>query len=134
MKKTDFADIYRKWELTHNEESAIEKRISNSDKQLKRIKTIGEIRRMKVQDEVDLHSYLLEEALKVTKDFIASSANHGLKKIRIVTGKGLHSPNCEAVLRPAIIGLVKSSKYVREIELNPKPEDGGSGAVILILK
>lgn len=134
MAKSSFADIYRQWEESHNEESAIEKRISISEKQIQHKATINELRRMKVQDELDLHSYLLEEAVKETQNFLSQSAKRGLKKVRIVTGKGLHSPNGEAVIRPAVITVIKASSLVREYDLNPKPEDGGSGAITLILK
>lgn len=134
MSGTDFAEIYRKWEDSHDEESAIEKRITLSEKQTKHIPTINELRRMKVQDELDLHNYLLEDAVKASRDFISQSIKRGLKKIRIVTGKGLHSPNGEAVIRPAVISVVKASKQIREYDLNPRPEDGGSGAMIIILK
>lgn len=134
MNRNDFAELYRKWENTHDEESAISKRIYLSEKEKKHIPTKTELRKMKVQDELDLHNVVLDDALKETKRFIESSSKKGLRKIRIVTGKGLHSPNGEAVIRPAVIGAVKASSFVKEYDLNPKPEDGGSGAIVLILK
>lgn len=134
MKDSGFASVYSKWTENHDEKAAIAKRNKSEEKSRENIITIGELRRMKVQDELDLHNYTLEEALHQIRVFVGDSIKSGLRKVRIVTGKGLHSPDGVAVLRPAVISALKSDNRIREIDLNPKPQDGGSGAVILILK
>lgn len=134
MKDSGFASVYLKWTENHDEKAAIAKRNKSEEKSRENIVTIGELRRMKVQDELDLHNYTLEEALHQIRVFVGDSIKSGLRKVRIVTGKGLHSPDGVAVLRPAVISALKSDNRIREIDLNPKPQDGGSGAVILILK
>ena len=89
---------------------------------------------MKVQFVLDLHNYTLDEALKQLRTFISESIAFGYRKVRIVTGKGLHSPDGIAVLRPAVISALRSDKRIREIDTNPKPQDGGSGAIVIIFK
>jgi DNA-nicking Smr family endonuclease len=41
--------------------------------------------------EIDLHGFTLDEANKIVDRFINESYEKGINKIRIVTGKGLHS-------------------------------------------
>ena len=130
-----FAEIYAQWTHGHNEvEQIVRCGKSDDESNTKQLLTIGELRRMRIQDSLDLHGLLLDVAMKEADEFISSSVKRGLRKVRIVTGKGLHSPGGEAVIRPAIIAYLKASKAVREVDENPKPEDGGSGAVVVILK
>ena len=42
---------------------------------------------------IDLHGYTLSEANEYIKKTIIDSYNTGVKKILVVTGKGLHSQN-----------------------------------------
>ena len=134
MSANSFAEIYAQWEESHDESSAMAKRANVSRQKEKESITISMLRNMKVQDELDLHNFLLDEAIRQTNIFIEDCAKRGLRKIRIITGKGLHSPNGESVIRPAIVGLVKNCRKIREADFNPKAVDGGSGAIILILK
>ena len=41
--------------------------------------------------EIDLHGFTLDEANKEIEKFILDSYDNGFNKLRIVTGKGLHS-------------------------------------------
>ena len=89
---------------------------------------------MNVQDELDMHGTRFEQAVSEAVQFIDSCVARKLQKVRIVTGKGLHSPSGQSVIRPEIIKAVKNHPAVREVDLNPKAKDGGSGAIIIILK
>ncbi|MCR4675920.1 MAG: Smr/MutS family protein [Sphaerochaetaceae bacterium] len=129
-----FSDIYSQWENIHDEKRAIEESKSFSEPEADHSPTISELRRMKVQDCLDLHEKFLEQSLELTEKFIDSSWEKGYRKIRIITGKGIHSPGGEAVLRPSVIKAVKKNRHVREYDLNPPASEGGSGAIILILK
>ena len=131
-----FAEIYESWEQTHDECRAIEKRARESsdttgvqDPELQ----INRIRRMESQDELDLHEMILDDALAATRLFLDRSFAKGYRKVRIITGKGIHSKNGEAVLRPSVIDVCRSHPKVREVSV-PKASEGGSGALSVILK
>ncbi len=133
-KAVRFADIYGQWEGTHDESKAISKRSREVSSEVKPSSvTINEIRRMAAQDELDLHEMRLEDAVKATSEFIELCHGRGYRKIRIVTGKGLHSAGGEAVLRPRIEALCRNHSLVREVSF-PKASEGGSGALTVILK
>lgn len=131
--KQDFADIYSKWESTHDETKAINKKTQAEETRYVS-PTVSELRKMSVQDSLDLHQKTKDDAMVRTNSFIDLSFQKKLRKIRIVTGKGLHSPNGEAVLRPAVIEAVRANRNVREVDTNPPASEGGSGALIIILK
>ena len=131
-----FAEIYESWEQTHDEGRAIAKRARESsdttgvqDPELQ----INRIRRMESQDELDLHEMILDDALAATRSFLDRSFAKGYRKVRIITGKGIHSKNGEAVLRPSVIDVCRSHPKVREVSV-PKASEGGSGALSVILK
>jgi DNA-nicking Smr family endonuclease len=131
-----FKDIYSQWESSHDEEKAIQKRMASSqseDPQDNSL-TINTVRRMNAQDELDLHGCKFEDAVPAAVDFINASSSKGLRKIRIITGKGLHSPGGKSIIRPEIVNAVRNHPAVREADFNPKARDGGSGAIIIILK
>ena len=80
-----------------------------------------------------IHEMLLDDALAATRSFLDSSYSKGLRKVRIITGKGIHSKNGEAVLRPAVTEVCKNHPKVREVTV-PKAVEGGSGALTVIFK
>ena len=94
---------------------------------------------------IDLHGYTLEQANKSIYDFIINSYKNGIKKIIVVTGKGLHSDNEKNPYVSKDLSILKHS--VPEYILNNKNlmtkineikeaniEDGGSGAFYIFLK
>ena len=131
--KSSFAEIYGQWEKSHDEKAEIARRASASERVKSEGPTIGAVRRMDAQDELDLHEMLLDDALTATREFLDSSASRNLLKVRIITGKGIHSKGGEAVLRPAVIELCRKHPKVREVTV-PKAAEGGSGALTVILK
>ena len=133
MAKQSFADIYSQWESTHDEAKALSKRAKDDRPNHGKEPSINEIRRMNVQDEIDLHQMRLDDAVKAASEFLEESRKRGLRKVRIVTGKGIHSENGEAVIRPAVLALCKESPHIREVSV-PKAAEGGSGALSIILK
>ena len=133
MAAKSFADIYSQWEKTHDEEREIARRARVSDPSGEGGPTINQIRRMAAQDELDLHEMLLDDAVAATRSFLDSSYSKGLKKVRIITGKGIHSKGGEAVLRPAVTDVCQSHPKVREVTV-PKAAEGGSGALTVIFK
>ncbi len=85
-----------------------------------------------VQDEIDLHGLTGDEAALATAAFLADSGKRGLRCLRIVHGKGLRSVNREPVLKGRIRKLLARRAEVLAFA-EPRPADGGSGAVIVLL-
>ena len=94
---------------------------------------------------LDLHGYTLEEANKKVEEFIHTSYLNNVKKLIIVTGKGLHSKNYEnpyvskdlSILKYSVPEFIKKNKYLMSLIFEikeAKVEDGGSGAFYLFLK
>ncbi len=95
--------------------------------------------------QLDLHGYSLDDANQKIKYFIISSYEEGVRKLRIVTGKGLHSDNEKNPYVSKELSILKYSipEYINN---NPslmklinsfgeaKIEDGGSGAFYIFLK
>ena len=133
MAAKSFADIYSQWEKTHDEEREIARRARSSETRGEAGPSINQIRRMPAQEELDLHEMLLDDAIAATRSFLDSSYSKGLKKVRIITGKGIHSKGGEAVLRPAVTNVCQSHPKVREVTV-PKAVEGGSGALTVIFK
>ena len=95
--------------------------------------TIGKLRSMPPQSTLDLHGMTSAEAEKAVVDFLAECRAHGLRKISIITGKGLHSEDGIGVLKGAAERVLDNSGLVREKA--PAPMNaGGSGALWIILK
>ena len=95
--------------------------------------TISKLRTMMPQSTLDLHGYTLEEAEKAVKAFLDECVENKLRKISIITGKGLHSEDGKGVLRDAVSAMLDSSDAVREKNSAPLSA-GGSGALWIILK
>ena len=136
--KSRFADIYSQWMQTHDEDAAISKRLKDRSQNGSNIKgsnspSINALRQMKAQDELDLHNYKLEESFVAVKAFLDQSKTRGLRKVLVITGKGIHSAGGEAVLRPAVSAAIANHPAVRET-FTPKAAEGGSGAIAVILK
>ena len=93
----------------------------------------------------DLHGYSLEEANSKVESLINDSYKKGIKKLVIITGKGLHSENERNPYVSKNLGILKFSvpDYIKKnSELMSKilnisdaeMEDGGSGAFYIFLK
>ncbi len=95
--------------------------------------SINELRRMNVQATLDLHGETQKESGEMITSFISESVEHGLRKVSIITGKGLHSESGTSVLRDYTFSLLSSSPFVQETGSAPLNR-GGSGAVWVILK
>ena len=94
---------------------------------------------------MDLHGLTLNNANKAVEDLINVSFEKGVNKLKIITGKGLHSENDKNPYVSKKLGILKYSipEFIRSnIELNKyinsfaeaSIEDGGSGAFYIYLK
>ena len=106
---------------------------------------IDKKKKLNVQTTFDLHGYSLEEANKKVSFLIEDSYKKGVKKLVIVTGKGLHSSNEKDPYVSKNLGILKYSvpEYIKNnLELmnmiikieDAKQNDGGSGAFYIFLK
>ncbi len=95
--------------------------------------TISKLRTMLPQATLDLHGYTVSEAESRISSFLAECVDNGLRKISIITGKGLHSESGIGVLRDAVIRILDGSGCVSE-KGNAPQSAGGSGALWIILK
>ena len=93
----------------------------------------------------DLHGYSLDEANNKINDLIKDSYKKGVKKLIIVTGKGLHSQNEKDPYISKNLGILKYSvpEYIKNSDelmslisqiKEAENEDGGSGAFYVYLK
>jgi DNA-nicking Smr family endonuclease len=98
----------------------------------------GVLRRLRrgewhTQAELDLHGLTRIEAKHELADFLFECKRRGIRCIRIVHGKGLRSPNREPVLKSHVRHwLMQRDEVLAYIEA--RPADGGSGAVVVLLK
>ena len=94
---------------------------------------------------IDLHGYTLEQANKFIYDFIINSYKSEIKKIVVVTGKGLHSDNEKnpyvskdlSILKYSVPEFISKNKSLMNLVYemqDAKIEDGGSGAFYIFLK
>ena len=61
------------------------------------------------QKTIDLHGYTLDEANKFVHNFILSSYENNVKKIKIITGKGLRSKNKDNPYQSENLSMLKYS-------------------------
>ena len=93
----------------------------------------------------DLHGYSLDEANNKMNDLIKDSYEKGIKKLIIVTGKGLHSQNEKDPYISKKLGILKYSvpQYIKNSDelmslisqiKEAENEDVGSGAFYVYIK
>jgi DNA-nicking Smr family endonuclease len=86
-----------------------------------------------IQAKIDLHGLISDEARLYVSTFISDCKKRGIRCVRIVHGKGLGSRNREPILKHKLRGwLMQKDEVIAYAEA--KKQDGGSGAVIVLLK
>ena len=122
------------WEnFLSNKEKLVSKDQENKIKNYNKIRTI------------DLHGQSLDEANNKVKAFILKSFDEGTEKLKIITGKGIHSQNVKDPFVSKKLGILKYSVpdfLNKDVELiniikNLSPatiEDGGAGAFYIYLR
>ena len=94
---------------------------------------------------LDLHGFTLNEANEKVESFINDCFDQKVAKVKIVTGKGLHSQNDQdpyiskkfGILKNSVPDFIKNnSSLIKKIKTitDAKIEDGGSGAFYVFLK
>ncbi len=86
-----------------------------------------------VQANLDLHGMISDEARATIATFLAECKKRGIRCVRIVHGKGLGSRNKEPVLKNKVRHwLMQKDEVIAYAQA--RANDGGSGAVIVLLK
>lgn len=86
-----------------------------------------------VQAALDLHGLQVDQARTATAEFLAACKKQGLRCVRIIHGKGYGSKNREPVLKNKLRSwLMQRDEVIAYAQA--LREDGGSGAVIVLLK
>ena len=99
----------------------------------------------KVTKIIDLHGFSLEKANSAVEKFIVQCFEKNIKKIVVITGKGLRSKNNEnpyisrdlSILKHSVPNFINSKpnltkmiKFIEEADI----QDGGQGAFYIFLK
>ena len=106
---------------------------------------LGSKKKIKNTKNFDFHGFSLEEANKTINKLIKDSYKNGVRKLVVVTGKGIHSDNEKNPYTSRDFGILKYSipeyikkdpelmKLINEIK-EADFADGGSGAFYIFLK
>jgi DNA-nicking Smr family endonuclease len=87
-----------------------------------------------LSDELDLHGYVKDEALKRLEQFISGAYSQGQLAVLVITGKGINSAG-GPVLQGAVAAWLRETGRGMVAEFAPAPRDkGGSGAFVVFLK
>jgi len=93
----------------------------------------------------DFHGFSLNEANETIEKIIKESFENNIRKLIIITGKGLHSENEKDPYKSKKLGILKYSmpeyirnskelmKFINELK-DADIEDGGGGAFYIFLK
>lgn len=86
-----------------------------------------------IEAAIDLHGMISDEARLYVASFISDCKQRGIRCVRIVHGKGLSSRNQAPVLKNKLRSWLMQIDVVIAY-VAAKKEDGGDGAVIVLLK
>jgi DNA-nicking Smr family endonuclease len=85
-----------------------------------------------IESQLDLHGFTREEARHELAVFLDASSKRGFRCVRVIHGKGLSSPNHEPVLKTRVGNWLAQRADVLAF-CQARPEEGGSGAVLVLL-
>lgn len=133
IKKDSFERLLNKWYEKNNERDFTSLKTQKSEEnQDERVK-INEVRLMTPEARLDLHGFTSSEAYIEAASFLKEQYYLGKKKVEIVTGKGLHSPDGRAVVRDSVMDAIHDADFIRE-SYSPRERYGGSGTIHIIFK
>lgn len=86
-----------------------------------------------LQSQIDLHGLRVDEAREALSNYLAQCVRREQRCVRVVHGKGLGSVNREPVLKGKVLKWLTQRDEVLAFCQAP-PVDGGSGALLVLLK
>lgn len=78
--------------------------------------------------ELDLHGLRQDEAMAELADFLHKAERLGWERVKIITGRGLNSPDGRGVLRDRAEAFLRSHNYRFQAA---KLADGGAGCLMV---
>jgi len=89
-----------------------------------------------IQDHVDLHGMLKDEAKTELESFLSKSRQQRKRCVLVVHGRGLHSKDQVPVLKEALKRWMHTARFARHVLAfsSSRPHDGGTGAIYVLLK
>ena len=133
IKKDSFERLLNKWYEKNTERDFTSLKTQKSEEnQDERVK-INEVRLMSPEARLDLHGFTSSEAYIEAASFLKEQYYLGKKKVEIVTGKGLHSPDGRAVVIDSVMDAIHDADFIRE-SYSPRERYGGSGTIHIIFK
>ena len=98
-----------KKKLSEKDKKDWQKFIDNNDHVENKDQNIQEKKSSNLEKTIDLHGYTLEEANNKIKKIITDGFAEGVKKINIITGKGLRSKNLDNPYQSKNLAILKYS-------------------------
>lgn len=90
-------------------------------------------RKFRIDDELDLHGLNQVRARQAVIAFMAHCRDQDFGCVRIIHGKGHGSPNSGPVIKQRLDGWLRKFRDVLAF-CSARPEDGGTGAVYVLLR
>jgi DNA-nicking Smr family endonuclease len=91
--------------------------------------------KLRVNDSLDLHGMTAGEAERALEGFFERQRGPGERTVLVVHGRGSHSPGGRGVLRDEMARWLATAPLAEHVLCfaTARPEDGGSGAVYVVL-
>ena len=86
-----------------------------------------------INNELDLHGATRDQARALIAEFLDHCRKHDQRVVRIIHGRGLSSPGKVGILKTLVRGWLTQRDEVLAY-CQAKPQDGGEGALIVLLK
>ena len=84
------------------------------------------MKRIPIEDSLDLHSFLPQDVRDVVSDYLDEAARRGFPEVRLIHGKG------KGVRRAEVRRLLADDDRVADV-FDAPPERGGFGATVVVL-
>ncbi len=89
-----------------------------------------------VQDHIDLHGMIQPDAKLALQQFVIKSVGKGMRTVLVVHGRGLGSPGGRPILKHAAAQWLSHGEIGAHVHAfaTAKPQDGGAGAMYVLLR
>ncbi|MBU0682224.1 MAG: Smr/MutS family protein [Proteobacteria bacterium] len=117
------------------DEAAVQRELAREGVAMEKLREAGTQSYPPPQDTLDLHGCTAQEAEVKALRFVEGARRRGILTVRIITGKGLHSPGGKAVLPDTIeqvLGLLKKEGGITSFQWDKKVKSK-SGSLLVYL-